>query len=115
MVLFLLLKQARLTRYEQLVDDVSTHCLEHNSTTDSLTQLVATLTELEGQVKQVVGSEQAREVDSALHECNNRIAELQTDVNISQQRSEKVLEELAKQDRDTVRKQSQVTYIIRVF
>lgn len=99
-------RQAKLSKFEQLVDDVSTHCLMHNNAIDALTRLLEDLDKVD--LTGAVCSEDARETVDRVSELGHQMEELQMSVDICQQRSEKVLEEMAKNDRETVRKQATV-------
>lgn len=85
---------------------MSAHCLIHNDATDALKQLIKQLKEID--LDTVENSDDAAEAVDRISQIGADLEELQPSVDLCKQRSEKVLEELAKQDRETVRKQAQV-------
>lgn len=62
------LMQVKLAKFEQIIEDVGSHCLHHNELTDSLTQIASDLSQIDTDA--VDGSEDAStliEVGLILH------------------------------------------------
>ena len=59
--------QVKLAKFEQIIEDVGSHCLHHNEITDTLTQIASELSQIDTEA--VDGSEDA----SAVIEVNFRL------------------------------------------
>ena len=62
--------QVKLAKFEQIIEDVGSHCLHHNEITDTLTQIASELSQIDTEA--VDGSEDA----SAVIEVNLRLLKI---------------------------------------
>lgn len=101
----------KLAKFEQLLDDVSAHCLHHNEITDSLQQVTADLRQIN--IEAINGSDDSRDGLAVADELGSRLDLLQPSVDSCLQRAEGLLPSLAKQDVDIIQRQSQVISVLK--
>ena len=104
--------QTKLAKFEQLLDDVSAHCLHHNEIMDVLKQIAAALRQIH--LEEVNGSEDAKAAILALEEISSKLDSLQGSVEACLQRSKNLLPSLAQQDVDVIVRQSQVCLLVGI-